>query len=537
MVILRQQRGKAAVTPDFPCCLLDDDELLDIKFIKSDGNRPMGRNLSDHSPENLVSFYVKTRGEENIRTLMKNNELKKIVNYVCVCAVKEETVKKALRHDGRFKGHIFKKGILAEESSNTFTSLSSFVDDLDGKWFEVTVSPHPIGSQESSQELSQELSQESETVKNEKNEVPVTPQATNTNQDSTNAQKNRTETPLKEKEPRKYPETKEIPNTQEILKLLREQYGGLLKTLKEREKLKKDVEVKRFFRQEYDKSAQSFSEVKRVKELMVKSDSVCQIRSDGFAIGTGFLLFHRFVLTNAHVVGEYDCFTQKPQHRLTAAFGFEDLNSVGDVIPAEKVVAYFWGKDGMRNCLDFALLELSRDEVKLPGLLECYSASPSRGGVCIIGHPGGGVKQMDPCFMIAKYGIQQAAEEHYQKNKSPEAFHIITQQCLNEDLEKRKSQILYNSCFFHGSSGSPVFDDKCNVIGVHTGGYVHKGEGQKTKSVMEYALPMLPILVKIYIQCRQTGRSDVVQYMESQNNMKYVLQEANEQLQKNKQAI
>lgn len=530
MVIQRVQMFSAAVTPDFPCCLLDVNELLNIKFIKSGGNSSSvkTRKLAVHSTENLVSFYIRTMGGENIRILMKNIALKKIMDYVCVCAVKGEKVREALKRDGRFRRKIFQKGVLFETSSNTITDLSDLVNHLDGKQFMVIVSAHPTSTPVSSQEMSQEF----ETVKDEKSEVPVTPQATNTNQDSTNAQEKTTETPLKEKKPRKYPETKEIPNTQEILNLLRKQYGDLLKTLKEREKLK-DNEVKKFFREEYDKSAQSFSEVKRVKRLMEMSDSVCQIRKDGSPIGTGFLLFDRFVLTNAHVVREYDPST----HKLTAAFRFEDLNSVGDVIPVKEIVACTKRIDDMGNYLDFALLELSSDEVKHPELLKCYSARPTRGGVCIIGHPEGGVKRMDPCFIIPNDDIQQAAVEYYEKNKNSDVLHVITKQFFTEDREIRKSQIAYHSCFFHGSSGSPVFDDNCNLIGVHTFGCVYEGEGQKTRSVMEFALPMLPILVCIFIQCRKSGRFDVVQYLESQNNMTYVLQVANEQLQRNHQAI
>ncbi|KAF4074838.1 hypothetical protein AMELA_G00243630 [Ameiurus melas] len=356
LVIQREQMPRGAVTPNFPCCLLNDDELLDISFISSGGNsgRVKTPNFTVLLPEHLVSFYIKTRGNTNIRMLMKNKELKRTVDHVCVYAVKGETVKVALKRDGRFNGVIFKKGVLCEEETENIMNLSNLVDHLDGKQFQVKVSLYQTGSQESSQEMSQDF----ETVKDEKSEVPEPPQEKKPNEDSTKAQEKKTETPLKEQKTRKYPETKEIPNTQEILNLLRAQHGDLLKTLKEREKLKNNVDVKRFFRQEYDKSAQSFSEVKRVRRLIKLSDSVCQIRMNGSGIGTGFLLFRRFVLTNAHVVGDLFPCTTKLKHNLTAAFGFEDLNSVGEVIPVkEDVVAFLKGKDDMGKYLDFALLD------------------------------------------------------------------------------------------------------------------------------------------------------------------------------------
>lgn len=534
VVIIRGEPTRAAVKPEFPCSLLNDNELLDIKFIKAGGNSGTVkmRKLTDHTPENLVSFYIRTRGAKNIHKVMKNEKLKGTVDYVCVYAVKGEKVKVALKRDGRFNGVMFSKGALYDQHTDSTVNLSTLVDQLGGKLFHVTVSPHQTGSQESSQEMNQEF----ETAKDEKSEVPETPQATNS-QASTNIPEKKAETPLQEKKSRKYPETKEIPNTQEILNLLRKQHGDLLKTLKEREKLKNNVEVKKFFRKEYDKSAQSFTEVKRVKQLMSLSNSVCQIRSDGSPKGTGFLLFDRFVLTNAHVVGDLVPCTPQMKHKLTAAFMFEDLNNPCINIPLnENVVAFHKGKDDLGNHLDFALLELSSDvKLDLHQLLSCYSRPPTRGGVCIIGHPEGGVKRMDPCFIIAKEDREKAAEEYYEMNQNLEVFHVITQRCLAEDTEIKKSQIIYHSCFFHGSSGSPVFDDHCNLIGVHTGGYVYKRE--RVRSVMEYALPMFPILLHICMQCHQSERSEIVEHFQSQNNMKLVLQVANEQLQETHQAI
>lgn len=457
---------------------------------------------------------------------------------MCVYAVKGESVKAALKRDGRFNKVILRRAALYEQETEDIVILSTLVDKLGGKQFQVTRQdgPYQTGSQDSSQEMNQEMNQESETATDEKVKVSETPQATNTNQNSTSTQEKKTQG--EEKKCRKYPDTQKIPNTQEILQLLREQHGDLLKTLKERENLKNNAEVKKFFREEYDKSAQSFTEVKRVKQLMRLSDSVCQIRSDGFARGTGFLLFSRFVLTNAHVVGDLIHLTSKMKHKLTAVFNYEDLNSGKVMALEENVVALLKGKDDMGNHLDFALLELNSDvKLDLPELLMLYSPPPTRGGVSIIGHPEGGVKRMDPCFIIAKEDRVQAAERYYGMNQTLQVYHVITQQCLAEDEALRKSQILYDTCFFHGSSGSPVFDDHCNLIGVHTGGYVYKGQVKKTRSVMEYALPMFPILLHIYMQSYNSGKSDVVQHFESQNNMKLVLKEANEQLQRNHQPI
>ncbi|KAF5889345.1 protein FAM [Clarias magur] len=473
VIILREQMPRAAVEPNFPCSLLNDNECLDISFIKSGENRSTVKTplLSLQSPENLLCFYIKTRGDKNIRVVMKNNELiKKNVDYVCVYAVKGEKVKKALKRDGRFIDDIFSKGGLVNKKTKERVNMSNLVDHLDGEQFQITISPYDTDSQESSQEMSQEF----ETVKHEQSEDTEILQE-NPNQESINAEdqqrkrkQKETEMRHKEKKSKKYPETNVIPNTREILNLLREQHSDLLKTLKKRENLKNNGDVEEFLRVEYAKSVQSFLEVNRVKQLMDLSDSVCLIRTDSL-FGTGFLLFKRFVLTNAHVVGEFDSFQRRLNQNVKAVFDYEEQFGKNFVeIPVkENYVALFQGTGNMGNYLDFALLELSTDvELGRPELLNCFSTPPTKGGVCVIGHPKGEVKRMDPCFIIAKKDIPLEALETYN------AGNPILQ-------EFNYCQIIYHSCFFNGSSGSPVFGEDCKLIGIHTGGYNPKENVEK----------------------------------------------------------
>ncbi|KAI5627482.1 protein FAM111A-like [Silurus asotus] len=544
LVIRREKMSRAAITPDFPSFLLDSNELLDIMFIKSDGNSHPAKmkTRTDYSHDNLVSFYIRTKDFPSF--LLDSNELLDIMFMKSDGNSHPAKMKTRTdySHDNLGKewinSVIFKKGILFEQESESKTDLSNLVNYLDGKCFRVRVSPLPPGSQESSQELNEELNEESsqkcETQKNIKSEVPDTAQETNPNGDSTKCKEKKPETPMKETKSTKHSDIRAIPNSEEILNLLRAQHKELIKILKERKNLKNNAEVEKFFRQEYDKSVQSFSEVKRVRKLLEMSNSVCQIRSDGSPIGSGFLLFGRFVLTNAHVVGDLVSNSAKLKKRLTAVFGFEDLNNAGNEETVEEnVVAYMKSKDDIGNPLDFALLELSKDgsDLKLPELLDYYSHPSTSGDICIIGHPDGGIKRMDPCFIIPKQDIQQEAMAHLHHNSHVNMCHVWTQRCL-QDNHLYHSYIPYHSCFFHGSSGSPVFDESCSLIGVHTGGYAYK-EGKRTRSVMEFALPLFPALVHIFTQCSELKRDDVVQYFEEKSNMRDVLQEAKKQLQEN----
>ncbi len=130
-------------------------------------------------------------------------------------------------------------------------------------------------------------------------------------------------------------------------------------TLKQRENLKSKSEVQKFFRAEYGKSIENFLKVKNVKQLMKLSDSVCQIRQGGSALGTGFLLFDRYILTNAHVIGVSTDVTKVNAAQFTAVFGYEDLDSEDSKhIPVEQLTAYFFGNDEKKGILIMLFLSL-----------------------------------------------------------------------------------------------------------------------------------------------------------------------------------
>ncbi|XP_051552339.1 serine protease FAM111A-like isoform X2 [Myxocyprinus asiaticus] len=516
ILIQRRSKGevpRAAVKTDFPCCLFEKDEIIDVTFIKNDGNASTKVTTTAgisclSTPEKFVTFYIKKKGGEKIKRLLKSNALMREVDYVCVYALKAKNLKNALRHDGRFISVIFKKHCaLSEFGSETKHEMSHPVDHLDGKVFQVVIISDTI--QLDSQEdftpvdtesivASENAFQESGSGQNHNKTEKETPQNGNTKSKNS---------PVK----RGVPES--IPNSEEILKILRNQFKDLLQTLKDREKLRDNTQVQNFFRAEYDKSVQSFSEVKKVKQLMRLCDSVCLIMVEDSARGTGFLLFDRFILTNAHVIGDFDPFSKKLSKSFRAAFGYEDVEAKEiKLVPIkEQVTAYFYGNKDMDMHLDFALLELSIDEMTdYPELLSRFSLgpTPNRGGICIVGHPGGGVKRMDPCFIIPREDRLEAEIKHTSENA--DFFHVITQQCIAEKWKVHENQVTYDTCFFHGSSGSPVFDEDCYLIGMHTGGYVYPGKGGKTRSVMEYAYSMQPILENIIKQAKMSGRLDIL---------------------------
>ncbi|XP_073696785.1 serine protease FAM111A-like [Garra rufa] len=513
-IVIQRSKG-AAVNIDFPCCLIEKDEVLDISFIKngkqvSSKKKTTGRHSFSGQSENLVTFNIKTTGGEKVKCLMKNNKLRMEVDDVCVYAFKKEKFKAALRRDGRFSSVIFEKQCeLYNLQSKTNYRMSHTVEHHNGKHFKIIVTSDKK-EPDSQEDLSDECTEMNEAsaadLKEDPNQHPI-----NTEQEETQKRNTMKSTTTSTHS------YELIPDSEEILKILRNQYKGLVNKLKEREELKDNSKVQKFLRAEYDKSVQSFSEVYKIKQLMGLSVSVCQIQVERFPRGTGFLLFGRFVLTNAHVITKYLESSDKLSltTHLEAAFDFEHPCSNVNHVPVKKqIAAYSFITDGNKCRLDFALLELDDvqedDEITgRPDLLQFYKPGPlpNSGGICIVGHPEGGIKRMDPCFLIGKENLEKAEDKH--KSENSDFIHVMTHQSFVDQWDIYKNQITYDSCFFHGSSGSPVFDEDCCLIGVHTGGYEYP-IGKSKRSIMEYAFSMQPILESIITQAKKMERSDIL---------------------------
>ncbi|XP_056602263.1 serine protease FAM111A-like isoform X2 [Triplophysa dalaica] len=505
----KQQMPTAALKMDFPCCLIDNDVIIDVDFIKNDRSDSMKQNKNlplPSNPDMFVIFYIKKKGGDKIQLLLKSEALRKRVEYVCVYALKEDTLKIALKRDGRFKKIMFQKHCaLYESGTESSHEMSQPVKHLDQKIFNVIVlsnTKQPDSLEDWTLPVKTEPDVASDVDVADDADTRQTPVNTEHETKHKKNPNNSTRPSARRSAP------KEIPHSGEIRKLLLDQFTGLLQQLKQRENLRDNAQVKKFFREEYDKSVESFSEVKKVREIMRLCDSVCQIRRQGSSRGTGFLLFNGFILTNAHVIEKCNA------SDITAVFGYEDLDQNTKRVPIKDITCFFYGKDDEDNHLDYALLEFNSDDdmAKYPQLLDHYrqDTPDNRSEICIVGHPEGQVKKMDPCFVIGGDNRSEAADEHVSKNIS--FYHVMTQESLKQKWDFRKNQITYDSCFFHGSSGSPVFDADCKLIGIHTGGYVY--HENKTKSVMEYAYAMQPILDNIKAKCRVKGRTDIVNIFE-----------------------
>ncbi|XP_029600158.1 protein FAM111A-like [Salmo trutta] len=130
--------------------------------------------------------------------------------------------------------------------------------------------------------------------------------------------------------------------------------------------------------------------------------------------------------------------------------------------------------------------------------------------------PGGLVKQIEPISIIGSEIREEAANKYKREN----GHAIFT---INDAVEKNKKRyeevmqenkddfVTYNTSFFHGSSGSPVFDDLGRVFGMHTGGFNYEDKRtQSTQSVLEYALPLFTILQNFVIRLKEDNNQAVL---------------------------
>ncbi|XP_076025087.1 serine protease FAM111A-like [Genypterus blacodes] len=292
--------------------------------------------------------------------------------------------------------------------------------------------------------------------------------------------------------------------------------------------------IQNLFREEFGKNDQSCREVKTMKKLMELSNSVCQVRVNGRPEGSGFLLVKGFVLTNFHVMESAYDQHQGLHEEVTVHFSFESLDPVTEIgAEVMEVVAFEYEKNGSGPELDWALLKLGADHSVCDGLLSHFGVLPPSSGICIIGHPGGGVKQIDPCYVIPPESRRRAVEQYSEKYTEEVRIQLITPTFFKNVAENVQLQqvLTYDTCFYHGSSGSPVFDEYCNVVAMHSAGYTYTTKEGPIKSVIEYGYPLSHIMERILIQVMSKGRSDVLEEFNSCKNPQYsrVMEKVKEQ--------
>ncbi|KAF6103270.1 hypothetical protein HJG60_004738 [Phyllostomus discolor] len=178
-------------------------------------------------------------------------------------------------------------------------------------------------------------------------------------------------------------------------------------------------------------------------------------------------------------------------------FGYVDSQERGD---------YFFIKPWFEifdETLDYAVLELKENGQPVPsGLYNGIGPVPLSGLIYIIGHPDGKLKLVDGCAIIPQGQRVQRYQQHFPSQDSNECMqdfdehmeyiHMFTQRSF-EEMAPRTDVITYDTSFYFGSSGSPVFDSYGSLVAMHSTGfrnYYHP----EFSSIIEFGPTMEAIL-------------------------------------------
>ncbi|XP_030609644.1 protein FAM111A-like [Archocentrus centrarchus] len=494
-VIIQMGAGdnESVVATHFPCSCIGDREVLTISCKSEKVEEAQVQDSKMVHPKDFYSvFYIDTKGGLNAKKkkLFKNGNLKHF-KYLCVYGEKGITVKEALTRDGRFIDSLgyFE---LININDKCKTECTDRMDNLNDKKFKICFSRRDNN-------LTEDVNHQAEHGQ-QKQQKPE--RASNNLQ-----RKKETKSVLDEAQQRGISVKQAVKETgssidrKVVYKLLCEQFPRLKQWMESRfpdHSFQKSLNLRK---ENFGKIQQSFSEVHRVRDLLQLAESVCLLQvhiSDSSAEqGTGFVLFDNFVLTNAHL---FEQWVDSQLHNwcelvnITAVFNFEKQESEKMKVKAKVFVG--------NNELDYAILKLETEKVP-PGLLKRFGPLPSDGEACIVGHPAGGVKKLDPTCIIEKEKREEAVNKNLENYRDDFiAIYELNQAIKNDPYEN--IHVNYNTFMYHGASGSPVFDAHGRVFGLHTGGFFY-GFPKADESVIEYAFPLLTIFENFMGNLKECG--------------------------------
>lgn len=403
---------------------------LKITFARSkskekDGSQIAGRH--DKAPADCVKFFIHAIGKKRKR-IVKLGELHKEGYTLCVFAYKGETIKDAVCKDGRFLSFLESGDWKLIENLDSVVESTQQVDDLENKLFQLEMETGAAAPQNS------QLGERNTCVL--KGEIAA-------------------------------------------------QYPSLEgETEKIRKKFKKDMKRKHgktlfhAHKVNFGKKTKNSTPVKILKFLSQLSDSVGYMSWDNNGEkgnATCFVFRESLILTCGHVIMDI---VGKGVERskwgdiigqcVRVTFGYEDSHEKNNYFSIEP-----WLEIG-DEILDYAVLKLKENGHQVPmGLYDRISPAPSNGLIYIIGHPDGEAKSTDACVVIPQSQREEKYREHLQAEGCDDHMvylHMYTQRSF-QAIVPRPDVITYNTSFFFGSSGSPVFNTKGSLVAMHAAGF------------------------------------------------------------------
>ncbi|TDG99383.1 hypothetical protein EPR50_G00193720 [Perca flavescens] len=510
IVIHLGKARESIVATHFPCTCIKSGESL---IISGEPEKVEVTQDQFYKPiqirDKYSVFYIDTVGGKYTKQkkLFRNNAVKEF-KYLCVYGEKGLTVKEALKRDGRFIDELDNFTLTDNADPDSITECTQKVDNLHKKQFKICLPRNKRASSERRQDNSG-----ASNISLQKCDTTPVVDVVQQRGISVRAAVEKGGNNVDNKE---------------IYEILRRQFPDLKQCMESRfpdDSYQKALNLRK---ENFGKIQQSFSEVHRVRKLLKLGESVCKVVVKNVCEGTGFVLFDNFILTNAHLFkGCVEGQKLKEGIDVYFLFNYED---------PEPHINYYYFELAHRNIygtdigLDYAVLELNPESQKSnhstqtkkmkvpPGLLKVFGPMPRDGEACIIGHPAGGLKKMDPTFIIEKEKRVQAVHDHLHPYKDSivtllSISHLIKEQGIENIMMGGKTAdkvVTYDTFMYHGSSGSPVFDAHGRVFGLHTAGYAY-GFPNPNKSVIEFAQPLLTIFKHFVSTLKGSGKDELLE--------------------------
>lgn len=513
IIQLGKEDKKSIVATHFPCSCIDDGECLIILYKTEKVEGEVQHSKIVHPKEHYSVFYIDTVGGLHTKTkeLFKNNDVKQFKN-LCVYGEKGITVAEALKRDGRFIDDLGNFKLSDNNNPKRLTVCTQKVKELHQKEFKIRL---PKDKKKIKHEKLQESpSNNSQRKCERRSESEIIYLA--------RQEGIRVKTVI---------ETSSDVDRDEIYELLRDQCPDLKRLMKSRfpgDSFQKELNLRK---ENFGKIQQSFSQVYRVRKLLELGKSVCKLFIKDVSMGTGFVLFDTFILTSAHLFKGYVEGKELQQDvEVFAIFDYEEPEPEANFycFRAENTFIDFDAE------LDYAVLELNPEgskpnqqktaqKIKVPpGLLSKFGPLPDNGEACIIGHPAGRVKEMDPTFIIEIEKRGQAAADYLSQYKKPLIINSLSDHVRKQGIEnilqgghKAGKVGTYHTFMYHGASGSPVFNGLGKVFGLHTAGYTY-GFTKEVESVIEYAHPLIMIFEKFVSNLKNSGNEELLKRVEEE---------------------
>lgn len=445
-----------------PLCCFPEGSHVSITFSQCKREPEEHKQLlepQDQASTNYVLFYIHAIGSKK-KTILKCGELHKSGNKLCVFGVKGETIKDTLRKDGRFCSFIESDHWKLINKLDTIIENTQPVDELEGKLFQVHT------------ELRKKL------------------RATSVTQDSQSENKNFHE--LKDYIVDEYP----------TLKTEREKLRAYIK--EEGKKRKKKLYI--VHKKNFGKLTKNSTSVKVLKHLSKASDSVGFLwwnNNGNKGCATCFVFQGLYIFTCRHVItdvvgkAEQSEWASVISQCVKVTFGYEEF-PLTDAIFFD-VKPWFEISD---TDLDYAVLELKENGHQVPaGLYNGIGPVPVNGLIYIIGHPDGEKKSTDGCTVVPQDNRERKCEENFQAREaagchfSTSFVSMYTQRSFQEMLHNT-NVVTYDTTFFGGSSGSPVFDSNGSLVAMHAAGFTCPYQGG-VSNIIEFGPTMESILANI----------------------------------------